>query len=362
MDDAVGPDSLAVMCESSSDPREARVSAPRPAPGAAVDPIALEPVDEVRITTLVDNTYDALLTGDDRTTRTPFGVATAAAAQFEGGSTNVGLVAEHGFSALVTVRRGETDTTLLFDTGLSPDAMVTNASRLGIDLSGIQGVVLSHGHFDHAGGLAGLVGRRSVRSLPMVVHPGIWARRRLAVPGREPEAMPTLSRRALDGEGFAVVERRQPSLLVDGCVLITGEVDRTTEFERGMPPAHQAWSGHDWRHDPLVIDDQALVVHVRGRGLVVLTGCGHAGVVNIVRHAQRLTGVPTLHALLGGLHLGGPAFEPVIAPTVAELTALAPDLLVPGHCTGWRAQHALAAALPTAWTAGSSGSAFRLAA
>jgi 7,8-dihydropterin-6-yl-methyl-4-(beta-D-ribofuranosyl)aminobenzene 5'-phosphate synthase len=172
--------------------------------------------------------------------------------------------------------------------------------------------------------------------------------------------MPTLSRRALDGEGFAVLERRQPSLLVDGCVLITGEVDRTTDFERGMPPPHQAWSGREWRHDPLVIDDQALVVHVRGRGLVVLTGCGHAGVVNIVRHAQRLTGVPTLHALLGGLHLGGPAFEPVIAPTVGELTAMAPDLLVPGHCTGWRAQHALAAALPAAWSPGSSGSAFRL--
>lgn len=196
----------------------------------------------------------------------------------------------------------------------------------------------------------------------MVVHPEIWTRRRLAVPGREPAAMPTLSRRALDGEGFAVLERRQPSLLVDGCVLITGEVDRTTEFERGMPPAHQAWTGQDWRHDPRVIDDQALVVHVRDRGLVVLTGCGHAGVVNIVRHAQRLTGVPSLHALLGGLHLGGPAFEPVIGPTVEELTAMAPDLLVPGHCTGWRAQHALAAALPTAWTAGSSGSAFRLAA
>lgn len=350
------------MCDSSADPREARASAPRPAPGAAVDPIALEPVDEVRITTLVDNTYDALLTGDDRTTRTTWGVATAAAAQFEGGSTNVGLMAEHGFSALVTVRRGATTTTLLFDTGLSPDAMVTNADRLGIDLSGIQGVVLSHGHFDHAGGLAGLAGRRGVRSLPMVVHPEIWTRRRLAVPGREPEEMPTLSRRALDGEGFAVVERRRPSLLVDGCVLVTGEVDRTTDFERRMPAPHQAWSGQEWRHDPLVIDDQALVVHVRDRGLVVLTGCGHAGVVNIVRHAQRLTGVPTLHALLGGLHLSGAAFEPIIGPTVGELTAMAPDLLVPGHCTGWRAQHALAAALPEAWTAGSSGSSFRLSA
>jgi 7,8-dihydropterin-6-yl-methyl-4-(beta-D-ribofuranosyl)aminobenzene 5'-phosphate synthase len=322
----------------------------------------LEPVDEVVVTTLVDNVYDALLAGDERTTRVAFDVGLAEAPQFESGHTMVGLRAEHGFSALVTVRRGETTTSLLFDTGLSPDAMVVNAERLGIDLLGTQGVVLSHGHFDHAGGLAGLAARSGRRSMPMVVHPMAWTRRRLAAPGVEPQELPTLSPRALEAEGFALVERRQPSLLVDGCVLITGEVDRTTEFERGMPPPHQAWTGSEWRHDPDVVDDQALVVHVRGRGLVVLTGCGHAGVVNIVRHAQRLTGVPELAALVGGLHLSGPAFEPVIGPTVEALAAMAPSLLVSGHCTGWRAQHALAAALPDAWTAGSSGSSYRMSA
>ena len=160
-----------------------------------------------------------------------------------------------------------------------------------------------------------------------------------------------------------MIERRQPSLLVDGCVLITGEVDRTTDFERGMPPATPGVGRRlDWAHDPLVLDDQALVVHVRGQGLVVLTGCGHAGAVNIVRHAMRLTGVDRLHALLGGLHLGGPFFEPIIAPTVQALTELDAGLLVPGHCTGWRAQHALAAALPQAWVQGSSGTRYLMAA
>jgi 7,8-dihydropterin-6-yl-methyl-4-(beta-D-ribofuranosyl)aminobenzene 5'-phosphate synthase len=333
---------------------------PRPVTGQAADPITLEPVDEIVITTLVDNVYDALLTGDDRTTRAPFRAGTARAPQFEGGSTTVGLMAEHGFSALVSVRRGTTTTTLLFDTGLSPDAMMTNAGRLGVDLSGIQAAVLSHGHFDHAGGLAGLAGRQGTRSLPMVIHPLIWTRRRVAIPGREPEEMPTLSRRVLESEGFALIERRQPSLLADGCVLITGEVDRTTDFEHGMPPAHQALADSRWEPDPLILDDQALVVHLRGRGLVILTGCGHAGAINIVRYAQRLTAVPALHALLGGLHLSGRAFEPVIGPTISALTDLAPDLLVPGHCTGWRAQHGLAAALPDAWTPGSSGSSYRL--
>jgi 7,8-dihydropterin-6-yl-methyl-4-(beta-D-ribofuranosyl)aminobenzene 5'-phosphate synthase len=350
------------MCDSPADPRQVAAAVPRPAAGSAVDPVTLEPVDEIVITTLVDNVYDALLAGDGRTSRAPFSAGHARAPQFETGSTTVGLMAEHGFSALVSVRRGTTTTTLLFDTGLSPDAMVTNAGRLGVDLSQIQAVILSHGHFDHAGGLAGLAGKQGTRSLPMVVHPKIWTRRRLAVPGREPDELPTLSKRALAGEGFTVIERLEPSLLVDGCVLITGEVDRTTEFERGMPAAHQEWTGSAWQHDPLVLDDQALVVHVRGRGLVVLTGCGHAGVINIVRHAQRLTGVPGLSGLVGGLHLSGPAFEPIIGPTVNALTELNPDLLVPGHCTGWRAQHALAAALPGAWVAGSSGSSFRLAA
>ena len=144
-----------------------------------------------------------------------------------------------------------------------------------------------------------------------------------------------------------------------GSVLITGEVARSTDFERGFG-LHQAFRDGRWLPDPLIFDDQALVVHLQGHGLVVLTGCGHAGAINIVRHARRLTGVDRLCALLGGLHLAGPAFEPVIAPTVAALTELAPEMVVPAHCTGWRAQHALAAALPAAWLTGSSGSTYRI--
>jgi 7,8-dihydropterin-6-yl-methyl-4-(beta-D-ribofuranosyl)aminobenzene 5'-phosphate synthase len=330
--------------------------------GSAVDPIALAPVDEVVITTLVDNVYDALLAGDEAVTRAPFTAGTAQAPQFESGATTVGLMAEHGFSALVTVRRGGATTSVLFDTGLSPDAMVTNSDRLGVDLTGVHAVVLSHGHFDHAGGLAGLAGRLGARRLPMVLHPLVWTRRRLVLQGGGADDMPTLSKRALAGEGFEVIERRQPSVLLDGSVLITGEIDRTTDFEHGMPPAHQRWSGSDWEPDPLVLDDQALVVLVRGKGLVVVTGCGHAGAVNIVRHALRLTGVRRLHALLGGLHLNGEFFAPSIGPTVQAITELAPDMVVPGHCTGWRAQHTLASALPDSWVQGSSGTRYRLSA
>ncbi len=349
------------MCDESGHDTggQAAWSAPREAEGPAVDPVTLPPVDEVTITTLVDNTYDALLASGGGVTRPPIGLGRAAARQYEGGEAYRGLLAEHGFSALVTVRSGDRSSTLLFDTGTSPDCMAINAERLGIDVGGLLGVVLSHGHWDHSGGFEGLARLRGRSGLPLTVHPAIWARRRLALPGRELE-LPTLSRGALEREGFEVIERRQPSLLADGVILITGEVDRTTEFERGMPPEHQAWDGRGWRHDPLVIDDQALVVNVRGRGLVVLTGCGHAGVVNIVRHAMRLTGADRLLAVLGGFHLSGRAFEPVIDVTVAALSELAPELVVPGHCTGWRAQHALAGVLPDSWVQSSVGTSYRL--
>jgi 7,8-dihydropterin-6-yl-methyl-4-(beta-D-ribofuranosyl)aminobenzene 5'-phosphate synthase len=89
---------------------------------------------------------------------------------------------------------------------------------------------------------------------------------------------------------------------------------------------------------------------------------GDAGAVNVVRHATRLTGVERLHALVGGLHLSGPFYEPIIGPTLQSLSELRPDLVVPGHCTGWRAQHALADALPDAWVQGSSGTRYTLAA
>src|SRR5258707_806823 len=139
-----GRPAVAAVCKESATADDVRAARPHPVPGSAADPIALEPVDDVVVTTLVDNVYDALLTGDNTITRAPLAAGTAQAPQFEPGVTNVGLIAEHGFSALVTVRRGDTTTSVLFDTGLSPDAMVTNANRLGLDLSGVHAVVNFH--------------------------------------------------------------------------------------------------------------------------------------------------------------------------------------------------------------------------
>jgi 7,8-dihydropterin-6-yl-methyl-4-(beta-D-ribofuranosyl)aminobenzene 5'-phosphate synthase len=263
-------------------------------------------------------------------------------------------------SPLVEIRKGGRVRRVLFDTGLTPDGCVENLRRLGHDPAGIEAIVCSHGHFDHTTGLSGLAGRLGRANLPVLIHPEFWNRRRLAIPGAEPFELPTTSRRALEDVGFDVIEQRQPSFLFDNSVLITGEVDRVTGFEKGFPAIHQAWRGQSWEPDPLILDDQALIAHVAGRGLVVLTGCGHAGVINICRYAERLTGVSQLHAVIGGFHLTGPLFEPIIDDAVTALEGLGPDVIVPAHCTGWKATHAIAARLPAAFIQNSVGTTFQL--
>ncbi len=113
-------------------------------------------------------------------------------------------------------------------------------------------------------------------------------------------------------------------------MLVTGEVDRTTEFETGHPLFEAYRDGH-WQPDPLILDDQALVANVRGRGLVVLTGCGHSGIVNILRYVRKLTGEDRIHAVIGGFHLSGPLFEKIIAPTARRSASSRPTVLLALH-------------------------------
>jgi 7,8-dihydropterin-6-yl-methyl-4-(beta-D-ribofuranosyl)aminobenzene 5'-phosphate synthase len=258
------------------------------------------------------------------------------------------LIAEPGFSALVRFDKAGRRRTLLFDTGVSRSGMVENMRRLGIAPDEVEVVVLSHGHWDHVTGMEGLVGALGRSGLPVMIHPGFFSRRRFCFPGLEPAELPATSRSALEGMGFAIIEERHPSFLLDGAVLITGEVDRTTEFEIGFR-GHEAWRGGAWHPDPLILDDQALVLAVADRGLLVLSGCGHAGIVNTVRYARKLTGIDAVAAIVGGFHLSGPMFEPIIEPTVAALVELSPSLLVPAHCTGWKAVHRIAQRFPDAF-------------
>jgi 7,8-dihydropterin-6-yl-methyl-4-(beta-D-ribofuranosyl)aminobenzene 5'-phosphate synthase len=317
--------------------------------------VDLVPVDSVRLTILVDNVVDALMPDQAPARRPrmppPFRLPVRT---MEGGSSFAGLKAEHGFSCLLTVRRAGREHQVLYDTGVSPDGMVDNMGVLDVDPGDIEVIVCSHGHFDHTSGLDGLARALGPTKLPVVIHPDFWHRRRFFVPGREPFELPTTSRRGLEDAGFDIIEERRPSFLFDRSVLVTGEVERTTGYEPGLPP-QQAWRAGGWQPDPLVLDDQALVLDVRDKGLVVLTGCGHSGIVNITRYATRLTGVDRVHAVIGGFHLGGPVFEPIIPRVCRDLAGFAPQVIVPAHCTGWRAQHALSAAFPEAFIANTVG-------
>jgi 7,8-dihydropterin-6-yl-methyl-4-(beta-D-ribofuranosyl)aminobenzene 5'-phosphate synthase len=153
---------------------------------------------------------------------------------------------------------GGADDPVLFDAGVTPDALVENMRRLDIARGDIDIVVLSHGHWDHTTGMDGLLRELGPRNVPVLIHPEFWSRRRVAVPGREPIELPSTSRSALQGAGFEIVEQQQPSFLLDGSLLVTGEVDRTTEFEQGSA-THQAHPHGRWQPDPLILDDQALV-------------------------------------------------------------------------------------------------------
>jgi 7,8-dihydropterin-6-yl-methyl-4-(beta-D-ribofuranosyl)aminobenzene 5'-phosphate synthase len=324
----------------------------------------LTPVDAVHITTVIDNSSDVLLPDEGLVRRwgpvgTAGGIPVIPTALAEGGKTVDFLRAEHGFSALIEVVSDQSRHRVLFDAGITPDGLIGNLDRLAISPDTLEAVVLSHGHFDHVMGLDGLAQRLGPRNLPVLLHPDFWTRRRIVTPTAGPWELPIPSRRGIEDAGFTIIEDRKPSFLLDGVLLVTGEVDRTTDFETGMP-IHQAWRDHDWVPDPLIHDDQAVVLHVRDKGLVVLTGCGHAGIVNIVRHAKALTGVDQVYAVLGGLHLTGGIFEKIIPQTVAALAAEMPSVVVPAHCTGWKAQIALAQSLPGVFQPNAVGSRFEL--
>jgi len=316
--------------------------------------IELEPVERIRVTILMDNVTDPLLPDQGPVTRLSWRRALAeGAAHVPAGVATQGevpdaLIAEPGFSALVVVVKDGREHTLLFDTGVSPTGMVENMRRLGLSLGDVEAIVLSHGHWDHVTGMDGVTKALGRANLPVLIHPEFWSRRRITFPGADPAELPSTSRSALEGAGFEIVEERRPSFLLDGSVLITGEVDRTTEFETGFR-GHEAFRDGRWQPDPQILDDQALVVRLPERGLVVLTGCGHAGIVNTVRHARKLTGEQRLAAVIGGFHLSGPMYESIIDPTVRAFDELSPSVLLPAHCTGWKAVHQLAARFPDAF-------------
>src|SRR5215204_307715 len=303
--------------------------------------VSLEPVEAANVTVLVDNFIDDLL-------HSIFFFFKQKTAYEMWEPEREQLIAEHGLSLLLTIERNGHSASLIYDAGLGRETAIHNMDVLQVRLPDLRAVVMSHGHSDHHGGLEGMIRRAGARGLPLVIHPEAWRDRKIIFPTGAELHLPPPSRQDLDREGVEVTEERQPSLLIDGTVLVTGQVERVTDFEKGFPLNYARTNG-GWEPDPWIWDDQAVVVNLRGKGLVVLSGCSHSGAINVLRHAQRLTGEDRVDAFVGGLHLTGGIFEQIIPRTLDELAAIAPRWLVPGHCTGWKATHEIARRLPEAY-------------
>ena len=255
----------------------------------------------------------------------------------------LGILAEHGFAALV--ERG--NLRLLFDTGAGY-VLLNNAARLRQDLGRLDGIALSHGHYDHTGGLMDVLALQP-GNVPVYAHPAILGRKWSVHKNEEGEEKRRYvgvpwPQDALEAAGARFDWGKEPRQIAEG-VWLSGEIPRRTAFER-VPGSLQVQQGEQWMQDEMR-DEQSLFL--RGeQGLIVLLGCAHPGMINILQHAQEVTGITEVQAVIGGTHLVAQNAE-AVAASVAALKQLRPGLVGTAHCTGIRANAHIAAAFGDAF-------------
>jgi 7,8-dihydropterin-6-yl-methyl-4-(beta-D-ribofuranosyl)aminobenzene 5'-phosphate synthase len=310
--------------------------------------IELQEASKLEIISLMDNTVDFLSTNSRKEVQT--------FPHWAGEYTDLPF-AEHGFSMLLRVSNREKTCTILCDSGISPNGVVVNAKRMGIDLREVSYVVLSHGHYDHFGGLQAIVKAVNKIELPILIHEDMVKRRgTTSNKGEIMEYPPFPKLKQLTPA--KIVNTKEPQLIANNLACITGEIPRQMSFEKGLMQ-NKIYNDESWHPDPLVLDDRALVVNIKDKGLVIISGCCHAGIINTIRYAQQITLCAKVYAILGGFHLAGREFEKRIEPTIEELKKINPELLVPSHCTGGRALISVAQAFPNAFVCNSVGNSYQ---
>lgn len=244
------------------------------------------------------------------------------------------VLGKHGFSALIEAV-GENDTVkVLLDTGPSSDVLINNASVLGVNLDEVEVIVLSHGHYDHTGGLLEVL-KKVGKRIPVIAHPDAFKPKFAVRPKLRYIGIP-FSQSEIEKSGGVLLKTGNPVTIMNG-LLSTGEVPRVTSYE--TPKGF--WTVEDKLYvKDRVLDDQALVANVEDKGLVVITGCAHSGIINTVLYAKELMKSDKVHMVLGGFHLIG-ADEDRLRNSIESLLKINPEVIRPGHCTGSKALNRL---------------------
>ena len=314
--------------------------------------VRIEEADRVEITTIIDNYSDHTLPMSEP----PSEMVKRVPPAFEGKIPSDSLLAEHGLSLFVKVFKDGRQYSVLLDAGWSKIGVPHNIKELRVDVSLTEAVVISHGHMDHFGALTELLEGVVPLGTPVIIHPDAFSPRVLSLPSGEKVKMPRLEEPAVEKTGAKVVKTRTPQSFASGLIFSLGEVERITDFEKGLP---NALIERDGNFEPdSIMDDHGLVMSLKGKGLVVITGCAHSGVINTVQYAQKITGVDTVYAVIGGFHLTGSQFIPITEKTIREFHKLNPSVIVPMHCTCWAATNMIAKEFPGRFLLNSVGTTF----
>lgn len=247
----------------------------------------------------------------------------------------------NGLSLLLRLYKDDKRVTVLFDTGPDAGLAVENAQKLGLDLTEVEAIILSHGHFDHYGGTLSALKAINKPNLPVFIHPDLFTPRAFGQ-NNLVVVSDNLSNAIVEQHGGDIIESADPLTIFDDMALISGEVPSITRYELGQPDEHRL-ENNQWHASPTVIEERCLILNIKNKGLCVITGCGHTGVVNALLHGRNLVNQQKIHFVMGGFHLAGPKFDDRIQPTIADLKLINPDFIITGHCTGRKTQAMLTA-------------------